>query len=102
MDHRRRARRPGVCVGAGAPSSSGQQPGATWQLNVHDRLTWWFSTRWRATKRKGSGSKPNDRIIICCHRDGETIVKNGKAPDGEQKCLCHDCVRQSREEILSA
>ncbi len=37
------------------------------------------------------------RIITCYHCDSEKIVKNGKAPNGKQKYLCHDCGRQSRE-----
>ena len=34
-------------------------------------------------------------VIICYHCDSENIVKNGKAPNGKQKYLCHDCGRQS-------
>ena len=37
------------------------------------------------------------RVITCYHCDSENIVKNGKAPNGKQKYLCHDCHRQSRE-----
>src|SRR3954447_10771507 len=37
------------------------------------------------------------QVIICYHCDSENIVKNGKAPNGKQKYLCHDCARQSRE-----
>jgi len=38
------------------------------------------------------------RTIACYHCDSENIVKNGKAPNGKQKHLCHDCGRQSRED----
>ena len=38
------------------------------------------------------------QVIICYHCDSENIVKNGKAPNGKQKYLCHDCARQSRED----
>src|ERR687884_243520 len=37
------------------------------------------------------------RVITCYQCDSENIVKNGKAPNGKQKYLCHDCGRQSRE-----
>jgi transposase-like protein len=37
------------------------------------------------------------QIITCYHCESENIVKNGKAPNGKQKYLCHDCGRQSRE-----
>ena len=37
------------------------------------------------------------RVITCYHCESENIVKNGKAPNGKQKYLCHDCHRQSRE-----
>ena len=59
-------------------------------------------------KLQGSGSKANDkitgmvtRIITCYHCDSENIVKNGKAPNGKQKYLCHECGRQSREDPQS-
>ena len=39
------------------------------------------------------------QVIICYHCDSENIVKNGRAPNGKQKYLCHDCGgRQSRED----
>jgi len=38
------------------------------------------------------------RIIACYHCESQNIVKNGKAPNGKQKYLCHDCGRQSRED----
>ncbi len=38
------------------------------------------------------------QVITCCHCDSENTVKNGKAPNGKQKYLCHDCGRQSRED----
>ncbi len=38
------------------------------------------------------------QIITRYHCDSENIVKNGKAPNGKQKYLCHDCGRQSRKE----
>jgi insertion element IS1 protein InsB len=38
------------------------------------------------------------QVIVCYHCDSENIVKNGKAPNGKQKYLCHDCGRQSRED----
>src|SRR5215207_10974667 len=38
------------------------------------------------------------RVIACYHCDSQNIVKNGKAPNGKQKYLCHDCHRQSRED----
>jgi transposase-like protein len=41
------------------------------------------------------------RIVTCYHCDSENIVKNGKAPNGKQKCLCRDCGRQSREDPAS-
>src|SRR3954452_5059103 len=37
------------------------------------------------------------QVITCYHCNSENIVKNGKAPNGKQKYLCHDCSRQSRE-----
>jgi len=37
------------------------------------------------------------QLITCYHCGSENIVKNGKAPNGKQKYLCHDCDRQSRE-----
>ena len=36
--------------------------------------------------------------VICYHCGSENIVKNGRAPNGKQKYLCHDCARQSRED----
>jgi len=41
------------------------------------------------------------RIIACYHCESQNIVKNGKAPNGKQKYLCHDCGRQSREDLDS-
>jgi InsA N-terminal domain len=38
------------------------------------------------------------QIIACNHCGSENNVKNGKAPNGKQKYLCHDCGRQSRED----
>src|SRR5215204_7207863 len=38
------------------------------------------------------------QVVTCYHCDSENIVKNGKAPNGKQKYLCHDCGRQSRED----
>src|SRR5215210_1023396 len=38
------------------------------------------------------------QVITCYHCDSENIVKNGKAPNGKQKYLCHECGRQSRED----
>src|SRR5947209_20095405 len=38
------------------------------------------------------------QVITCYHCDSENIVKNGFAPNGKQKYLCHDCGRQSRED----
>jgi predicted Fe-S protein YdhL (DUF1289 family) len=46
-------------------------------------------------------SRNDYRIITCYHCDSENIVKNGKAPNGKQKYLCHDCARQSREDPSS-
>ena len=39
------------------------------------------------------------QVITCYHCGSENIVKNGRAPNGKQKYLCHDCGRQSREHI---
>jgi insertion element IS1 protein InsB len=38
------------------------------------------------------------QVITCYHCDSENVVKNGKAPNGKQKYLCHDCGRQSRQD----
>ena len=35
-------------------------------------------------------------LITCPHCDSTEIVKNGFAPNGKQKYLCHACGRQSR------
>jgi transposase-like protein len=37
------------------------------------------------------------KVIPCRHCTSTNIVKNGFAPNGKQKYLCHLCGRQSRE-----
>lgn len=37
-------------------------------------------------------------VITCSHCGSDDIVKNGFAPNGKQKYLCHTCARQSRED----
>ena len=37
-------------------------------------------------------------VISCPHCGSPDIVKNGFAPNGKQKYLCHSCGRQSRED----
>jgi transposase-like protein len=36
-------------------------------------------------------------IITCPHCGSPDIIKNGVAPNGKQKYLCHTCARQSCE-----
>src|SRR5918995_662143 len=36
-------------------------------------------------------------VVTCLHCSGTDLVKNGFAPNGKQKYLCHLCGRQSRE-----
>lgn len=38
------------------------------------------------------------KVITCLHCGSDDIVKNGFAPNGKQKYLCHACTRQSRED----
>jgi transposase-like protein len=38
------------------------------------------------------------KVITCLHCGSDYIVKNGFAPNGKQKYLCHACTRQSRED----
>ncbi len=35
--------------------------------------------------------------VHCPHCGSETLVRNGRAPNGKQKSLCRACQRQSRE-----
>jgi transposase-like protein len=35
--------------------------------------------------------------LRCSHCQSEALVRNGRAPNGKQKYLCHTCGRQSRE-----
>ena len=37
-------------------------------------------------------------VITCPHCGSAHIVKNGFAPNGKQKYLCHACTRQSRKD----
>ena len=37
-------------------------------------------------------------VITCPHCGSADIVKNGFAPNGKQKYLCHACTRQSRKD----
>jgi transposase-like protein len=36
-------------------------------------------------------------IVACLHCSSTDVVKNGFAPNGKQKYLCHYCGRQSRQ-----
>jgi transposase-like protein len=38
------------------------------------------------------------KVITYLHCGSDYIVKNGFAPNGKQKYLCHACTRQSRED----
>ena len=38
------------------------------------------------------------KVITCPHCGSDDVVKNGFAPNGKQKYLCHACTRQSRED----
>jgi transposase-like protein len=35
--------------------------------------------------------------VHCPHCQSDALVRNGRAPNGKQKYLCHACQRQSRE-----
>jgi transposase-like protein len=35
--------------------------------------------------------------LSCPHCQSENLVRNGLAPNGKQRYLCHDCGRRSRE-----
>jgi transposase-like protein len=37
------------------------------------------------------------RTVYCPYCDSDEMIRNGHAPNGKQKYLCHKCKRQSRE-----
>ena len=40
--------------------------------------------------------------LVCCHCGSETVVRDGKAPNGKQRLRCRHCGRRSRESPGSA
>lgn len=39
--------------------------------------------------------------LQCQHCQSERLVRNGLAPDGRQRYLCHDCGQRSRQQPRS-
>jgi transposase-like protein len=37
------------------------------------------------------------RTVLCPYYGSDEMIRNGHAPNGKQKYLCHTCKRQSRE-----
>lgn len=35
-------------------------------------------------------------IVACAHCASQNLTRNGRAPNGKQKYLCHDCGKNSR------
>jgi transposase-like protein len=38
------------------------------------------------------------QTLLCRHCGSDQLIRNGHAPNGKQKFLCHACGRQSRED----